>query len=252
MSKRLVLFLAIASVAGVVWAFHAHAARRPMESLPNLTLWAWQRPEKLTFIDSRSTSVAVLAATIRLNASDAVVEHRVQPVSMPPTTKHIAVFRVEAAPNVALTDGIRDRAAHEICEHAAYSQAKAVQIDFDATVSQREFYRALLKQIRGCVAKETPLSMTALVSWCGGDDWISDLPVEEAVPMYFRMGADQDNIRRTLMDVRKLREPLCRISVGISRDEPWPKFNYNVRVYAFSPSAWTESEYRDVIERLAR
>ena len=97
-----------------------------------------------------------------------------------------------------------------------------------------------------------PLSITALVSWCQGDDWISTLPVDEAVPMYFRMGVDSANIRRDSMDVRSLREPLCRSSVGVSLDEPWPRFDTGVRVYAFAPSAWTEPDYRRLLERLAR
>ena len=33
-----------------------------------------------------------------------------------------------------------------------------------------------------------PLTITALASWCDGDDWIDGLPVADASPMLFRMG----------------------------------------------------------------
>jgi hypothetical protein len=252
MPKRLLLFAAVAALAAATWGIHARASRSRMNSLPSTTLWAWQRPENLSFIDPRKTSVAVLAATINLQTPEATVEHREQPISMPPDTNDIAVYRIQAAPKVVLTDEMRRRAAYEVCEDTQYTNPKAVQIDFDARVSQREFYRALLKQVRGCLPNDMPLSMTALVSWCEGDDWISDLPVDEAVPMYFRMGVDEQNIRRSHMDVKHLREPLCRNSVGVSLDEPWPRFDTGTRVYAFAPTAWTEVDYQRTLERLAR
>ena len=252
MPKRLLVLVAVAACVGGLWMLHARAARSRMNALPHTTLWAWQRPERLGFIDTRKTSVAVLAATINLAAPEATVDHREQPISMPPGTQDVAVYRIQAASNVVLTDAMRGRAAYEVCQHTEYTNPKAVQIDFDATTSQREFYRQLLKQVHGCLPKDMPLSITALVSWCEGDDWISDLPVDEAVPMYFRMGVDEQNIRRVHMDVKNLREPLCRNSVGVSLDEPWPRFDTSTRVYAFAPAAWTVTDYKNTMEKLAR
>lgn len=249
MLKRTLLATAVALLAIAGWAIHARAARTRMNALPDTTLWAWQRPEKLSYIDPRRSAIAVLAETIDLT-SPLKFEPRLQPVVSPPNTQHIAVFRLQAPAN--LSGEARAQVLQEILKVVEYAQPKAVQIDFDATVSQRDFYRALLKDLRTQLPKDMPLSMTALVSWCEGDDWIADLPVDEAVPMYFRMGVDNENIRRSHMDVRKLREPLCRTSVGVSLDEPWPKFDYGVRVYAFAPAAWTEADYRRVLERLAR
>jgi len=223
-----------------------------MSALPSTTVWAWQRPERLTFIDTRKSAVGVLAETITLSSPNIKIEPRLQPVATPEGTREIAVFRLQAPANANLSDQARGGVVWEVTKIAEYAKPSAIQIDFDATVSQREFYRALLKDLRAQLPREMPLSMTALVSWCSGDDWIGDLPVDEAVPMYFRMGVDNENIRRSLMDVRALREPLCRGSVGVSLDEPWPRFDYGVRVYAFAPAAWTETEYRSVLERLAR
>ena len=252
MLKRLLIVTAFAGVSLGVWVAHIRAARSPMRGLPTTTLWAWQRPENLKFLDTQKSAVAVLAATITLANPEPKVEHRVQPISMPKAARHMAVFRIEAPRQVDLTEQMRHRTAYEVCEHSDYSHPSAVQIDFDATASQRDFYRALLKDVRACLPKDTPLSITALVSWCEGDDWIADLPIDEAVPMYFRMGVDTQNIRRSHWDVSHLHEPLCRNSVGVSLDEPWPRFDYGVRVYAFAPSAWTESDYHHLLERLAR
>jgi len=204
------------------------------------------------FVDPSHSAVAVLAATIDLTTGDPKIEHRLQSVTYPRNEPTIAVFRIQGPPGANMTQETRGRIVYEITEHSLYSLAKAVQIDFDATTSQRDFYRALLNDLRAKLPRDIPLSITALVSWCEGDDWISDLPVDEAVPMYFRMGVDQQNIRRSLWDVGKLREPLCRNSVGISLDEPWPRFNSSVRVYAFAPAAWTEPDYQHLLERLAR
>ena len=40
--------------------------------------------------------------------------------------------------------------------------------------------------------------MTSLASWCTGDAWFNDFPVDEAVPMVFQMGADSEKIKTFL------------------------------------------------------
>jgi hypothetical protein len=250
MPKHLLL-AALVVVGAATWGIHARAAHARLRSLPDTTLWAWQRPEKLTFLDRRKTAVAVLVETVTLS-SPLSLERRNQPIAAPDGTDYIAVVRIQAPQNADLSTATRARVADSIAAFAANPHTRAVQVDFDATASQRDFYRALLKDLRAHLPQEMPLSMTALVSWCEGDDWIADLPVDEAVPMYFRMGVDEPNIRRSHMDVKNLREPLCRSSVGVSLDEPWPRFNSGTRVYAFAPAAWTEADYDRTMEKLAR
>ncbi|HEY3929511.1 MAG TPA: DUF3142 domain-containing protein [Candidatus Koribacter sp.] len=246
MLKRTLLATAVAAMVLAAWATHAGAAHSRMSALPDTTLWAWQRPEKLTYIDPHRSAVAVLVETITLPAK---FEPRNQPISAPDRTDYIAVIRIQGTPAEPPDPNM---IAGRIAHYADNPHTRAMQIDFDATVSQRAFYRALLTEVRKRLPNDMPLSITALVSWCEGDDWIANLPVDEAVPMYFRMGVDQRNIRRDHMDVRNLREPLCRSSVGVSLDEPWPRFDSDVRVYAFAPAPWTESDYRRTLERLAR
>jgi hypothetical protein len=120
----------------------------------------------------------------------------------------------------------------------------AIQIDFDAVTSEREFYRALLGDLRKQLPDEVPLSMTALASFCVGDRWLSNLPVDEAVPMIFRMGTDDRPIRTLLGAGHDFNEPLCRKSYGIALDEPVQmKFDETRRVFVFNKRPWTEKDF---------
>ncbi len=85
---------------------------------------------------------------------------------------------------------------------------------------------------------ETPLSMTALASWCAGDIWLADMPVVEAVPMVFEMGADKDAIRNFLDSGKDWNEPLCRASYGISINEPMPPGLRNRGTFYFKAEPW--------------
>ena len=62
----------------------------------------------------------------------------------------------------------------------------ALQVDFDARQSQREWYAGVLRRVRAQMPPQMPLSITALASWCSYDGyWLRTLPVDEAVPMLF-------------------------------------------------------------------
>jgi hypothetical protein len=85
--------------------------------------------------------------------------------------------------------------------------------------------------------------MTALASFCVGDRWLDDLPVDEAVPMIFRMGADTRTVRSFLGNGNDFREPLCRRSYGIALDEPLDiNFKGSRRKYIFNARPWTEQD----------
>ena len=129
-------------------------------------------------------------------------------------------------------------------------QVSSLQIDLDATRSQHDFYRALISDVRQRLPASMPLSITALGSWCMGDDWMSGLPITEAVPMLFRMGADRADIMQSLALGEDFREPLCRSSVGVSTDEPWPAPMLRRHVYVFHPRTWTAESFAAVQRRL--
>jgi hypothetical protein len=121
----------------------------------------------------------------------------------------------------------------------------ALQIDYDAVSSERAFYTELARVVRAQIPREIPLTMTALVSWCASDDWIRDLPVADAVPMYFRMGPEP-YLRKAA-----LRSPLCRSSTGLSTDE-LIRVPLHRRVFLFHPRPWTREALRDAMAEANR
>jgi len=164
-------------------------------------------------------------------------------VKVPTGTRMMACVRIEvdpAKPPTLSPNQARD-AAEKLISLARFPDAGALQVDFDATASQRSFYGELLAELRHRLPPEFPLSITALVSWCIGDDWISRLPVDEAVPMLFRMGPDRNTVLLRLQAGEDFPEPLCRQSVGISTDEIVPRLPAGRRLYAFSPGGWSEA-----------
>ena len=64
--------------------------------IPNIVLWAWERPENLNFIDPDKIGVAFLARTIYLRGDRVVVRPRLQPLTVPDGTKLVAVTRIES------------------------------------------------------------------------------------------------------------------------------------------------------------
>jgi hypothetical protein len=229
-----------------------HAAREgSVEEAPHLVLWAWERPTDLNFINPQEVAVAFLARTINLRDNSVTVRPRLQPLDLPEATSVIAVARVESdrAQKSALSAQQRDALVTDIVEMAAWPRVASIQIDFDATRSEREFYREVITEVRKRLPRQVGLSITALASWCMDDDWISDLPIDEAVPMLFRMAADGKQIVTRLNGGDDFNSPKCRHSYGFSTDEPHPQLTSTPRrLYVFSPERWTESSVRKILE----
>lgn len=226
------------------------AASNRLNGMPQVILWAWERPTDLRFINPRETGVAFLARTIRLRGGEVVVKPRLQPLELPEGSKVIAVARVEsdAIDRPQLSDQQRDKLAAAIVEMSKLPNVSAFQIDFDATKSERAFYRELIFEVRRRLPGNATLSITALASWCTYDDWLSGLPVDEGVPMLFRMGVDKKQINNRLATGEDFNTPLCRGSYGISTDEPRTNLSTERRLYVFNPDAWTEESVRAILE----
>ena len=209
-----------------------------MMSLPRRTLWAWERPEDLHSIDPLTTAIASLDQTIVVG-KDVVSQPRRQSLSYPSVARRIAVVRIEIVTGATLDTAREREIANLLLQSANQSDIAAFQVDFDARRSQRGFYGALLRDVRRRMPAGLPLSITALASWCTYDDWIGDLPVDEAVPMFFRMEPDR---RRAFADSPqfRIREPKCMSSAGISTREAWPDDLANKRIYVFADRGWRE------------
>jgi hypothetical protein len=218
----------------------------PMKGLPPVMLWAWDRPEDLRFLDCKKAGVAFLAKTVTLSGGQMTVRPRMQPLLMPKGCQAMATTRVEAGEG-KIAVSAADVAA-EIAKLGYGSRVAAVQVDFDATASQRDFYRELLEDVRERLPGDVLLSMTALASWCMHDGWIEELPVDEAVPMLFRMGVDDGAVRRHLDQGKGFRVDLCKTSVGLATDEPGPSVSRGVRWYVFHPRSWDRAAVNDFFE----
>ncbi|HSS19074.1 MAG TPA: hypothetical protein VLL54_03305 [Pyrinomonadaceae bacterium] len=255
-NTKLSSFLVAALALSLLSCFRqAKIQRVAQKTLPPIILWAWERPEDLEFLDAQRFGVAFLAQTLTLTADDVIFKPRHQPLKVSPATKLIAVTRIESQKKTGTKPGLtvaqRERLVTLINRTLELPNVSAVQIDFDAVLSEREFYRSLLEELRQKVPSDTPISMTALASFCIGDPWLTDLPVDEAVPMVFRMGADDKKIKSFLLADNDFVEPLCRNSYGIALDEPVTmKFKATRRLYVFADHSWTESDIALLEERL--
>jgi len=213
---------------------------------PKVILWAWERPEDLTFIDPQKTGVAFLAKTIYLRGDKVAVRPRLQPLKLAPGTKLVAVVRIETDRTElpTLSSAQVQQTAREIINSSVSS---VVQIDFDAKVSERNFYRSLLQEVRQQLPTSTALSITALASWCAGDDWLRDLPIDEVVPMLFRLGVDQRQFQRRLETGQPFESRRCQNSAGVSTDEPVTAPAVD-RLYIFTPQPWSKDSFTAAME----
>ncbi len=202
-------------------------------SLPPLMLWAWERPTDLRDLPA-GTGVAFLAQTIHLQAGTIAMAPRRQPLLVSPATSLLAVTRIEAAPSEIsdLSGADLARLASTIAGTAALPRVRGIQLDFDATLSQRSLYRRLLHEVRQQIGSDGFLSITALASWCMHDGWLDGLPVDEVVPMLFRMGEGERVPQR-------IRASVCRGALGTALDEPLPHVLPAPRTYVFNAGPWS-------------
>jgi hypothetical protein len=226
-------------------------------NFPPVILWAWERPENLEFIDPSRFGVAFLAQTLTLKDDSVVFTPRRQPLRVNPLSKLIAVTRIESRKtsrqHVGLTIAQRRETVQRIRKTLELENVSAIQVDFDAVTSERTFYRELLTELRSELPADIPISITALASFCVGDPWLKDLPVDEAVPMAFRMGKDSDQIKGLLKNGGDFRGELCQRSYGVALDEPvTTSFQNQRRVYVFNARAWTESDVAEVAGRFGQ
>jgi hypothetical protein len=209
--------------------FLTGCGRDPLPGFPRVILWAWE---------------SFLAKTLVLGDHQAMVRPRLQPLRVPPGTALIAVVRLESSGRDDLPPSAD--IAPAIAELAREPGMRAIQIDYDARVSERAFYRDLIGQVKRRLPDRFPLSITALASWCNGDGWIATLPVSNAVPMLFRMGAER------YRPGSGFRVPLCQTDIGVSMDEPVARMPRGRRVYIFHPGPWTERDYRNALQEVRR
>jgi Protein of unknown function (DUF3142) len=241
-SRRLLLAGCLALSLGT-----AHDATFARSSSRSIVLWAWERPED--FRAARPTTIAFLERTLIIRAHGVDSLKRRQPLRIPPRSPLISVVRIEG--RGVIDDRLVSKIAMEVVDSAGVPGVSMVQIDFDATRSQRAAYQQLLREVRSRLPKDLRLSVTALASWCNDDPWIDPQSVDEIVPMIFRMGPDARRIDTRLREDRRWPVSSCNSAVGISLDEGWRALPPVQRVYVFNPRAWSADDVSRTLRLLS-
>lgn len=248
MVKRVILFSFLIALISC----SSRPPQDPMADFPKIILWAWERPEDLRFIDVNQVGIAFLAATIFLSGDSLVIKPRYQPVSFPPNCKKLSVVRIEIdhAKVPTLSQDQSDQLVKQLNHFSQIEGVAGLQIDFDATKSQREFYRQSLINLKKVMEPHKRLSITALASWTLYDDWISNLPVDEAIPMLFRMGVEERQVRSYLTEGKEFKPGISQYSVGFSLDEPFVKIPAGRRIYLFNPGPWSQQALNEALKKV--
>ncbi|WP_296596957.1 hypothetical protein [Phenylobacterium sp.] len=216
-----------------------------------LTLWAWERPEDLRFAPA-DADIAVQTGFIELSGERLIVRGRRHPLAAPADRVTTAVVHVQVDPRreLAWRSERAEQVAAAVLRLGARPGVRRLQVDFEVRASQRPILLALLQAVRAGLPAGTTLSMTALASWCETEGWLADAPVDEVVPMLFRMGPGGGRLKAKLAAGGDFADPRCRSALAISTDTP-VRAPAGRRVYLFSPRSWTASDFERVKERVA-
>ncbi|MEA1084871.1 hypothetical protein SFC76_11425 [Sphingomonas sp. CD22] len=230
----------------------ALTACRPSPPAPSpLVLWAWERPEDLRFARGRA-EVAVESGSIVLDGEAVEARGRRFPllVAEPPTTSVVHVEIRRDRPLV-WNAAMRATTAAAILHYATRLPVRRVQVDFEVRASERAILLDILGDVRRALPGGTLLSMTALASWCG-ENWLAGAPVDEVVPMLFRMGRGGEDVRAMLAEGGDLRHDRCRGALGVAVGTPVPRAPPGRRVYLFDPRSWTPRDFAAVEQEVKR
>jgi hypothetical protein len=220
---------------------------------PTPVLWAWERPEDLRFAGPE-VAVAVLAGTITLSGDRVLAAPRRQPVQVLPDQRLIAVIHVEIDRRQApdWSPAQRERAAAAALAYASGVNAAEIQLDFEVRASERQVLLDLAGDLRAGLPPDRRLSMTALASWCDTEHWLAAAPVDEIVPMLFRMGPGGESLKRRLAEGGDFREPRCRAAIGIATDTPPAGLPPGRRLYVFNPRRWNAADFATLTDEAAK
>lgn len=216
----------------------------PVEQPPSrLVLWAWERAEDLRF--APDAEIAVQTGFIELAGDTIRARGRYFPLksAKPPATVVVHV-QIDHTVPLRWSPALRANLAAAVRYYAGAAPAGRVQLDFEVRRSERQVLLDTLADLRAALPRATTLSMTALASWCMFDDWLQSAPVDEIVPMLFRMQKDGPAIMKMLANGGDFRNPRCRAALAISSDSPIPRAPPGRRVYLFNPRSWTAQSFR--------
>jgi len=220
---------------------------RSSEFNNSVILWVWERPENLYFLKEKNVTFAYLSGTVTKTNDGLVYYPRRQPLRIPDNSQTIAVIRIEdKSDKHEFYDKDKESISDYIVKSCQEKSNLSCQIDFDAVESQIDFYKRLIIDVREKLPKEIKLSITSLVSWCtSGTPWFDGLPIDEIVPMFFRLGRDENLYWQKIEQGSLKLDISCQKSVGIAADESLPNKIYleNKPIYIFNNKYWSPSNW---------
>ena len=189
---------------------------------------------------------AVLLETLVIHAEGVERMPRMQALALPAGVRLLPVLHVEAAADApdAFSPAQVDAIVAAFLRHAGEADAGAgmLQLDFEAPRRERAAYEALVARVRAALPARTRLSVTALAHWCIESDWLDRLPVDEVVPMLYRLGPNAARWRGYWLRDDAALAARCRgPALGFATREP-PAASLLARTprpYWFDESAWS-------------
>lgn len=254
-------------LAGIVFlagAMLAHAVRNPAledaiekpaapeavaASLASGVAWIWPqsngpqaaRPDTVTPYHE----AAVLLESLVLRGRGVERGGRQHPLVLPAGVHLIPVVHVEAASDAPAELSVVQREAiiAAVRRHAAAAVAGAgvLQLDYEAPARQRDTFRALVAEVRAALPADVRLSITALAHWCAQGDWLDRLPVDEVVPMLYRLGPHANAWRNRFVRNSTLARRCRGPALGFATNDPPPStlIARTARPYWFDESGWS-------------
>jgi hypothetical protein len=222
----------------------ALASCRANERQPaSLVIWAWERSEDLRFAGA-SAEIALQTGFVELAGDRVQARGRRFPLkaSRAPATALVHV-QIDHASPLRWTPELRARTSAAILHYASAIPARRIQVDFEIRASERPILLDVLRDVRRGLPRGMLLSMTALASWCDGEDWLGEAPVDEIVPMLFRMQEGGEALRNRLAAGGDFRNPRCRAALAVATDSPIVRAPAGRRVYLFDPHSWTAADF---------
>ena len=227
------------------------SATEVASSLTHGVAWIWPDSNGPKRGDAVSyPEAAVLIESLMLRNGIAQHGGRTSSLNLPTDVRILPVIHVEVGEDepaqfteaqiTAVLAAVRRQAG------VAASGAGWLQLDFEAPARQREAYRALVTSIRQALPASVRLSVTALAHWCTQGNWLDQLPVDEVVPMLYRLGPHAGHWRDLFTKDSSSLAQRCRGSaLGFATNDP-PSLELlqrTPRPYWFDETAWSNPSH---------
>ena len=224
------------------------SASEVASSLAQGVAWIWPNSNGPLHAQSSATpyrEAAVLVESLMLHAGGVQYGGRKQPLTLPAGVSFMPVIHVETASDSPseITAAQLNAVVAAARRHADIAAAGAgiLQLDFEAPARQRDAYRELVASVRAALPANVRLSVTALAHWCTQGDWLDRLPVDEVVPMLYRLGPHAADWRQRFVRGDALARSCRGPALGFATNDAPPKalLVRTARPYWFDETGWS-------------